>query len=139
MKKIISLALLILICSCSAQHTPEGVKIIEEQISSSDHFGDYSYCVRIKINKKQLKELKQKGFSWFPAHIEKNLSPPNWKNAKIPEDIISLVNGLDVHLDNPPKGNKIYEYIYQWKDGGFWRLVVIDQEGSEVYYYRVTW
>jgi hypothetical protein len=117
MKKIISFALLILICSCSVQHIPDGVNIIEEKTSSSDHFGDYSYCAKIKINEKNLKELKQKGFSWFPAHIEKKLKTPNWKTEKIPEEIIDLINGIDVHLTTPPIESKIYEYIYQWEDG----------------------
>jgi len=141
----LALALLALLVGCGDNKLPGNYKLpdaanmIEEQQSACDMHGDFSYCAKFTLSEADMKSLRKQGFAWFPQIKEGHVSKAGWATGALPENVAHLVNGLDIHLKSAPKSSTQYSYLYEWVDGGFWRLITIDDTEKVVYYYRVSW
>ena len=129
----------LLLVGCGGYKLPDAAKVIEEHESSSDFQGDFSYCARFTLEEDKLEALRREGFDWFAPIREGHVSTKDWAAGVLPYNIAALINGLDVRLASGPSTSASYTYLYEWVDGGFWRLVAIDEKEKTVYYYRVSW
>ena len=118
--------LLVLLIGCGGYKLPTAARIIEAQQSSADMFGDYSYCAKFKLSDAELAALRKQGFGWFPQIKEGYVSKATWGKARLPSNVVHLIEGLDVHLKSGPEPSAQYSHLYEWVDGGFWRLIAID-------------
>jgi hypothetical protein len=120
-------------------HLPPAAKIIEAKADSADVFGDFSMSAAFTLPDEELEELLKKGFDWFYPMRKGYVSDRNWITSTLPQKILEVNEIPRLHLENGPKDSIIYTYLYEWVDGGWWRLVIVDREKNLVYYYRESW
>ncbi|HUW55115.1 MAG TPA: hypothetical protein VMZ92_00620 [Planctomycetota bacterium] len=117
---------------------PAAAEIVEKDVGTSDFHGDFDYCARFALSETELDKLRGSGFNWAPMR-KGFTSKAQWQQGVLPKEVMGLMSNLDVRLKDAPQGGASYTYLYEWVDGGWWRLFVIDEKTKVVYYYRCTW
>ena len=124
---------------------PPSAKVLQQKIGSSDHFGDYSYYLAFQVSEPDLKALCERDFWWMtltrpdgrPAHY--TAPPAKWRRGPLPDDVVHFMKQLAVYTEDGPRESVSYRYLFREVDGGWWRLLVVDEQRKTVYYYRVTY
>lgn len=122
---------------------PPSAVIIENVEGPSDFHGDRSTCMSFRVSPQDAQQLIRTQYQWMnsidtslPAGWEQ--APCRWQAGNMDSRIRGFITGLDAHLAAPPP-NSMYDYVFRWVDGGWWRLLAIDRQTNIVYYYYVTW
>jgi hypothetical protein len=107
---------------------PKIAKIIEQESSAADFFGDYTYSAVFLLPQSEVKNLVSKGFDWvtfdFPIGDQ-----PKWKSGKLPSEICNIA--VNNQLKDKPDCRIEYKYLFIGALGGY-RLFAIEEKKGKV-------
>jgi hypothetical protein len=119
------------------RYLPPEAAIISAKADAPDIFGDFTMCAAFQLRDQEMHRLREEGLDWFPPIRGDDRSDNRtWQKGTLSESTISFINEM---LGTGLKESDTYTYIDEWVDGGWNRLLVIDEENEIVYYLRVTW
>lgn len=119
---------------------PVSAKIIAQDSTAADFFGDYSYCVSFTLDDAEIDRLIEERFSWITTDgRDLPTEPDDWIEGRLPEEIVDLAQGFGACRNQRLDPTKTYKYLHRRVEGGQERLFVIDQGQKIIYYYRSSW
>ena len=126
---------------------PASAEVLEQHAGPCDFHGDYTYCISFRLSQADLRGFQKRQFWWMVSRRPDRPDPPaasaappaQWTTGPLPDDVLHFMGELKVHLAKGPEPSTSYRYVVREVEGGWWRLLVVDQDSRTVYYYRKTW